>query len=98
VPFVVTDVAGEPRCVDTDLATALGYGRPERIRDLIRRLEPALQRLGTLPHGAVKSTGGRPAHQYLLNRAQTLLVISRCKLRDQDRVAGLLAQMQTKAA
>jgi hypothetical protein len=64
-----------PRIVDWRLAQVLGFGRPERIRELIVRNRKRLEQRGTLPHRAVKSTGGRPATEYLLNFRQSLLIV-----------------------
>lgn len=69
-------MADEPCIRDLRLGEALGYDRPERVRDVIARHGDELKTHGGLPQVAVKSgpKGGRPTNTYFLNEAQALLV------------------------
>jgi phage regulator Rha-like protein len=71
--LTITTIDREPRVLDTDLAERLGYAQPADIRKLIKRHEAALAALGLIATVA-KSTGGRPATAYYLNKAQAIFV------------------------
>lgn len=67
---------GQPRFRSNRLGEALGFGRYERMRDLIARRRAELEDPdygGPLPRIAVKSTGGRPADIELLTVTQSML-------------------------
>jgi len=68
-------VRDEPRVLDLDLGRRLAYGRPERIRDVIKRHEDEFLAMGGLPHTAVNpgNAGGRPSKAFYLNEEQALL-------------------------
>ena len=74
--FNIVAVDGEPRVLDLDVADALAFERPRKIRDIIERNSIELERYGSLPrHGAKPGPrGGRPAFEYHLNEAQALLI------------------------
>ncbi len=80
-------VENEPRVYDLDVAARLGYARPRKIRELIRRYETELKRLGQL-RPTVGQThdnnglGGRPAEEYHLNRAQALFIVTKSETAD----------------
>ena len=61
-----------PRVPDWRLAEVLAFGRSNRIRELIDAHLETLEKLGTLPCRAVKSMGGRPGADYLLNFNQAI--------------------------
>lgn len=67
---------GELRILDTELAVRLGFERPRKIRDLIKRWEAEISRLGVCP--TVEQTpgpqGGRPTAAYYLNRKQAIFI------------------------
>jgi len=73
--FNILAVDGEPRVYDLDVAEALRFERPRKIRDIIERNALELQRYGNLPrHGAKSGGRGRPAFEYHLNETQALLI------------------------
>jgi hypothetical protein len=89
----VVEWEGEPRVVDTVLGAALGYGRPERIRDLIQGRADLFRGAGNLPRRAVNSDDpgrGRPSREFLLNREQVNLAILLCGLPNVDGVKAPL--------
>jgi len=67
---------GELRILDTELAVRLGFERPRKIRDLIKRWQAEISRLGVCP--TVEQTpgpqGGRPTAAYYLNRKQAIFI------------------------
>ncbi len=70
---------------DVDLAQRLVYKRPEKIRDLIRRLisEGKLNDVEVFtPAG--KTSGGRPAREYWLTEAQALKVVAKSETAKAD--------------
>lgn len=70
-----TTINHEPRLLDTRIAERLGYERPADIRDLIERNSEELETYGGIIRAIRKNTGrGRPANEYFLNEAQTLLI------------------------
>jgi hypothetical protein len=81
------ELDGEARVRDLDLAERLGYERPRKLRDLIRRNEVELARYGVVPtirevrgvspRVGAKPAGGRPTECFLLNEPQALLVVMR---------------------
>ena len=89
---------GEPRVVDTVLGAALGYGRPERIRDLIQGRADLFRGAGSLPRRAVNlydPQGGRPGREFLLNREQVNLAILLCGLPNVDHIKAHVAKVFT---
>jgi len=78
---------GEPLIQDLELATRLGYERPETIRKLIARMTEAGQLGGT--HSTVEQLPGRgrrPTKVYHLTEAQSLKVIARSKTSAADKI------------
>lgn len=69
------DGDGVPRVPDWRLAEVLDFARPFEITRLIDRHRETLGRFGTLRYGNVKSTGGRPAAECLLNFNQAIFII-----------------------
>lgn len=69
-------MANEPRVRDVRLGEVLGFGRAERVRDVVARHKGELLSHGSLPQVAVNPgpKGGRPTSEYYLNEAQALLV------------------------
>lgn len=78
----VSEIDGEPRIRDIDLAERLGFDRPRKIREIIERNMAEIEGFGHAPHrGAhieiAKPTGGierREVQEYWLNEEQALLV------------------------
>jgi hypothetical protein len=74
--LAIRDVGGEPRILDLDLASRLGFAEPRAIRKLIKRHLPSLDRLGV--RATVSRTpnakGGAPTEEHYLNRKQAIFV------------------------
>jgi phage antirepressor YoqD-like protein len=71
--LAIQTVENEPRILDLDLAERLGFAKPTKIRDLIKRHKPALEAMGPLPTvGRVINGGG--ATEFYLNRQQALFL------------------------
>ncbi|MBS1021876.1 Rha family transcriptional regulator [Gluconobacter cerinus] len=70
---------GELRILDTDLATRLGFDRPRNIRNLIKRYEANLAKMGVCC--TVEQTsgeaGGRPGKAYYLNKKQAIFITAK---------------------
>ena len=66
----------EPRIKDEELGRLLGYERPRKVRELIRRNEA---HLGTVRPtvGQTSAKGGRPSIEYHLTEAQALFIAAR---------------------
>lgn len=87
--LTIRDFDGEPRMRDLDIAGALEFERPRKIRELIERFVNDIEDFGDLirvvggvsPHGGAKPTeasrGGRPTHCYWLNEEQALFLCTR---------------------
>lgn len=67
----------EARIPDWRLAEVLDFTFEPEIRRLIDRHRESLEQFGTLCHGNIKSTGGRPGSEYRLNFNQAIFVIIR---------------------
>jgi hypothetical protein len=74
----LTEIDGEPRARDLDLADRLGFERPRKIRELIERNISEIETLGPSPRrGAMVDIGSgatRAVEEYWLNEEQALLV------------------------
>lgn len=72
---------GEPRILDTHLATLLGYAAPRQIRRLIKRNMEPLQVLGIIvPRGTMIEMGKgaqRETTEYLLTKQQALYLTAK---------------------
>ena len=67
----LTEVAGEPRVRDVDLAVRLGFERPRDVRKLIERNMDILADFGTCATVA-RVIRGNPTAEYWLNRQQAI--------------------------
>lgn len=68
-------IDGEPRVLDTVLATHLGYANARQIRELIKRNAIELRSFGGLSYGTTNpGANGRPGAETYLNEAQALLI------------------------
>lgn len=76
---LLSEMAGEPRMRDLDLADRLQFSDPHKIRDLICRHERALKRFGEVSATVAETTamGGRPGRSYWLNRKQVLYLCAK---------------------
>lgn len=67
---------GELRILDIDLGKRLGFAKPVKIRELIKRHLPSLEQMGTVPTvGTVKR--GQDAKEYYLNRKQAIFITAK---------------------
>lgn len=67
---------GELRILDIDLGKRLGFAKPVKIRELIKRHLPSLEQMGTVPTvGTVKR--GQGATEYYLNRKQAIFITAK---------------------
>jgi DNA polymerase len=76
--IVPTIVHGEVQILDIDLGKRLGFKRPRKIRDLIKRYAVALDRLG------FRATMGRVINggeilEFYLNRKQVIFVAAKAE-------------------
>ncbi|MGL4966164.1 MAG: hypothetical protein ACRC67_33395 [Inquilinus sp.] len=71
--LAIREVEGEPRILDIDLATRLGFAEPRMIRKLIKRHLDALDRLG-MRSTVERIVKGRPSEEFYLNRKQAIFV------------------------
>lgn len=74
--LTLTPVNGEPRVHDLALAEKLGFERPAKIRDMIKRNSTKLLKLGVLPTVGKTSgdLGGRPTDEFYLNKKQAIFI------------------------
>lgn len=69
---------GELRILDTDLAARLGFDRPRKIRELIRRHLPSLEEMGRCPTvGRRPEAGGHAVSEYYLNKKQAIFITAK---------------------
>ncbi|AOW47104.1 hypothetical protein A4S02_10410 [Acetobacter ascendens] len=67
---------GELRILDIDLGKRLGFAKPVKIRELIKRHLSSLEQMGTVPTvGTVKR--GQDATEYYLNRKQAIFITAK---------------------
>lgn len=71
--FGLSEIDGEPRVRDLDLAERLGFSRPRAIRQIVERNRPEIVGLGSLATQRGKSRG-QEFTEYHLNEEQALLV------------------------
>lgn len=74
--LAIVPVEGEPRIRDLDLAARLGFDRPRKIRDLIKRYHASLLRMGPCPTLGRVINGGQ-AIEYYLNRKQAIFITAK---------------------
>lgn len=67
---------GELRILDTDLAMRLGFAKPVKIRDLIKRHKGSLEEMGPLPTVGRVINGGNATEHYL-NEEQALFITAK---------------------
>ncbi len=80
----------EPRIRDLELAERLGYERPRKIRDLIRRLVNDGKLNGVEVRPTVGQTPGRPTEEHWLTEAQALKVVAKS---DTEKADALLDEV-----
>lgn len=72
---------GELRILDTELGKRLGFSKPVKIRELIKRHLLSLKQMGTVPTvGTVKR--GQEATEYYLNRKQAIFITAKSETAD----------------
>lgn len=74
--FAVTQINGEPRIRDLDLAVRLEFADPRMIRKLIKSNSEKLNKISVLYAAAQTSgeQGGRPATEYYLDQKQAIFI------------------------
>lgn len=73
--ITLTPVNGEPRVHDLALAERLGFERPAKIRDMIKRNQAKLLKFGILPTvGKIHEGAGRPTDEFYLNQKQSIFI------------------------
>ena len=75
----LTEIDGDARVRDVDLAERLGFERPRAIRQIIERNLSEVEALGVAPRGVAQQTRGdrggtQEVTEYWLNEEQALLV------------------------
>jgi hypothetical protein len=71
--LVLTPINGEPRILDLDLADKLGFERPRKIRDMIKRNEAKLLKFGGCPTVG-RVVEGNETTEYYLNKKQSIFI------------------------
>ncbi len=91
----LTEVDGEPRARDLDIAERLGFDRPRDIRKLIERNLPEIESFGVCATVArtPAERGGRPATEYWLTEEQALLISSRSDAENAPAVRRMLIKV-----
>lgn len=74
--LTVSPIEGEARILDTDLGKRLGFDRPRKIRDIIRRYLPDMERMGPCPMVGRVINGGE-ATEFYLNRKQAIFITAK---------------------
>lgn len=91
--IILSDLDGEPRARDLDIAERLGYERLTSIRVLIERNRDELETFGPLHQSDAKSSGGRPGADYWLTEEQALLVAARSDAENAPLVRRMLIKV-----
>lgn len=71
--LMIRNIENEPRILDLDLADRLGYERPTKIRELIKRHIESLGAFGPLPTVGRVINGGE-AVEFYLNKQQAIFI------------------------
>lgn len=75
-PLTPSVVRGELRIKDVELGARLGFAKPVKIRELIKRHLPSLEAMGTVPTmGTVNR--GQEATEFYLNRKQAIFITAK---------------------
>ncbi|MBL1435641.1 MAG: hypothetical protein COB08_005525 [Rhodobacteraceae bacterium] len=77
--FAIQEIDGEARMRDLDIAMALEFERPRKIRELIVRRSAELGELGEVrpTAGRTSAQGGAPSEEYWLNEKQALFICTK---------------------
>ncbi len=75
-PLEPTNINGEPRILDVELGKRLGFAKPTKIRDLIKRHRANLEAMGPLPTVERVINGGE-ATEFYLNRKQAIFITAK---------------------
>ncbi|EPY01630.1 hypothetical protein [Magnetospirillum fulvum] len=94
----VIEEGGEVRVLDLTLAEKLGFERPRKVRDLIKRHRDALEGIGSLPHRGANPgpKGGRPGTAFYLNEAQAHFITAKAGTKLADIELARVAQVFTE--
>lgn len=88
----LTEIDGEPRARDLDIAERLGFDRPRDIRKLIERNLAEIESFGTCAIVA-RVVRGNPVSEYWLTEEQALLVSSRSDAENAAAVRRMLIKV-----
>lgn len=90
----LTEIDGEPRARDIEIAERLGYSRPRKIRELIEANLAEIEGFGTAPRRGAPFTSGngtvQEAEEFWLNEEQALLVAALAKTKNAAAVRAML--------
>lgn len=91
----LSEVNGEPRARDLDIAQRLGFGRDRDIRPLIERNLAELETFGVCAIVSQNHGGGRgrPAKEYWLNEEQSLLIAVKSEAENAAAVRAMLIKV-----
>lgn len=82
--ILINEIDGEPRMRDLDVAEALEFERPRKIRELIARRKVDLEELGEVRPtvGRTSPQGGSPGEEYWLNEKQALFICTKSEAKN----------------
>jgi len=81
--ILIKEIEGEPRMRDIDMAEALGFEHPRRIRSSITRHSNTLASFGDLAKIEVTANqGGSPYDEYWLNEKQALFICTKSEAKN----------------
>lgn len=79
IALAITEYNGQPRVRDLDLAKALEFEDPHKIRNLIKRHKSALEQMGLISATVAENTTGRgrPGATYYMNEEQAVFICTK---------------------
>lgn len=90
--ITLSEVEGDPRARDLDIAGRLGFDRPRDIRKLIERNLSELEAFGTCATVA-RVARGNPVSEYWLNEEQALLISIKSEAENAAAVRAMLIRV-----
>lgn len=95
--LALTEIDGEPRALDLDIAARLGMARPTNIRQLIERNREELETFGSLHRSRAMIEAGKGAErevtEYRLNEEQALTIAQISRAPNAKEVRGMLVKV-----
>lgn len=90
----LTEIDGEPRARDIEIAERLGYSRPRAVRDLIKKNLAEIEAFGAVRHGANIAVSGKgketEVEEFWLTEEQALAVATLSKAPNAAAVRAML--------